>query len=393
MFASLIARAPLYLFVLVMAVKPASSFAIVIPFPTISASNNVTTLAWPSNHLGWLLWAQTNGLNSGLGSKWSPLMSSVTGTNTTVVINRTNSAVFFRLTYGNLGKYALTNMLTNWDGHYELANTNVPPSNSQSGISDSYYTWQILRNTNSFSMIVDNEQSGQVTATNDPKSRAELYIPLHLFTNGVPNLATYHINYIIPPLTDYGSNNTPFWAMQIYHASGKPMIFFSLSAPYQGINGQPSLGVYTNMQTDGTTTGVIQYKFYQVNPPYYSLADIRSTNSFTLSVVVDFNTNAATSVTAQIIPSTDPTNIYQATCNIPLQSTVAPFTNHTEMYLKFGSYNAGGLHHHAKVTVSYFDIWSSAPFPTQPVRGTGTYYIPALQRQISAGNYNNLGIN
>ena len=147
------------------------------------------------------------------------------------------------------------------------------------------------------------------------------------------------------------------------------------------------------MQTDGTTTGATQYNFRLINSPYTTLNDVRSTNSFLLSVVADFNTNAATSVVAQIIPSANPANIYQASCSIPLQSTISPFTNGTEMYLKFGSYNAGGLHHHAKVTVSWFDIWSSAPQPVNPVRSAGIYYIPALQRQISAGNYDNLGLN
>jgi autotransporter-associated beta strand protein len=362
------------------------------PLLGISVSNNFLTVAWPPDHLGWLLWAQTNSLQTGLGSSWCANFNSVGGTNLNFAINKANAAVFYRLTYGDYGNYCLTNMLTNWDGHYELANTNVPPSNSQSGISDAYYTWKILRNTNSYTMIVDNEHSSQVTATNDPKSRSELYIPLHLFTNGVQNTVTYHINYVIPPLTDYGSNNSPFWAMQIYHASKKPMIFLGLAAPYQGTAGQPSLGVYTNMQTDGTTTGATQYNFKLINAPYTTLGDIRSTNGFILSVNVDFNTNAATSVTAQIVPVASPANIYQASCSIPLQSRVMPFTNHTEMYLKFGSYNAGGLHHHAKVAVSWFDVWSSAPLPSQPVLGTGNYYVPALQRQISAGNYDNLNI-
>ena len=363
------------------------------PLPGISIGSNFLTVAWPPDHLGWLLWAQTNSLRTGLGSAWYPNFNSVSGTNLNFAITKTNAAVFYKLTYGSYGNYYLTNMLTNWDGHYELANTNIPPGNSQSGISDSYYTWKILRNTNSISLIVDNEQSSQATATNDPKSRAELYIPLHLFTNGAQNTVAFHISYTIPPLTDYGSNNTPFWAMQIYHASGRPMIFLGLAAPYQGVAGQPSLGVYTNMQTDGTTTGATQYNFKLVSSPYTTLNDIRSTNRFLLSVVANFNTNAPTSVTAQIIPSASPANVYQATCTIPLQSSVAAFTNGTEMYLKFGSYNAGGLHHHAKVTVNWFDVWSSAPFPAWPVRGNGVYYIPALQRQTSAGNYDGLNIN
>ena len=90
--------------------------------------------------------------------------------------------------------------------------------------------------------------------------------------------------------------------------------------------------------------------------------------------------------------ATSPSNVYQAACSVPMQSDLNSFTNGTKFFLKFGSYNAGGTHHHAKVCVSYFDMWSETPFPATPVRGVGVYYIPALQRQISAGNYNNLSI-
>jgi hypothetical protein len=146
------------------------------------------------------------------------------------------------------------------------------------------------------------------------------------------------------------------------------------------------------MQADGTAAGEVSSNFSLTGPPYTALGDIRSTNGFTLSVNMDFDADATTSMTAQITLAANPTNVYQATCSVPMQSPLNSFTNGTKLFLKFGSYNAGGTHHHAQVFVSYFDMLSETPFPTTPVRGVGVYYIPALQRQISAGNYNNLSI-
>ena len=360
----------------------------IMPSISLNPSNGFLNMSWASNNLGGILWCQTNTLATGLSSNWYPWPNRPSATNASIPINSTNPSVFFRLSSGYYVSYSLTNMLTNWDGHYELANTNVPTSNTITNISDGTYTWAILRKTNGFCFIVDNEHSDQVQPDGtDPKSRSELYVPMHNYTNGQPNSVAARINFIIPPITDYGSNNNPYWVMQVYHQTGKPMCFLNLDG-----SGKPSLGVYTLMQSDGTAAGEISSNFNLTRPPYTALGDIRSTNGFTLSVNMDFDADATTSMTAQITLAANPTNVYQATCSVPMQSSLNSFTNGTKLFLKFGTYNAGGTHHHAQVFVSYFDMLSETPFPATPVRGVGVYYIPALQRQTSAGNYNNLSI-
>jgi len=351
-------------------------------------SNNFCNLSWLANPLGGVLWAQTNALNMGPGANWQAWPKSSGGTNVSIPINPTNPAVFFRLSSGYYVNYSLTNMLTNWDGHYELGNGNVPGSNAITNLSDSTYTWAITRGSNAFNFIVDNEGSGPILTNGvDLKSRAELYVPMHFYTNGQPNTLCAHINYVIPPVTDYGSNNNPYWVMQVYHPTGKPMCLVSLDS-----TGIPGMGVYTYMQADGTSSGEISTPFNLINPPYTPLGDVRSGSGFTLMLKLDFNADATTSMVAQITLASNPGKVYQAACSVPMQSALNPFTDGSEFYLKFGSYNAGGAHHHAKVSVSYFDMYSETPFPGTPVRGVGTYYIPALQRQSSAGNYNHLNI-
>ena len=351
-------------------------------------TNNNLNVSWPSNGLGGVLWAQTNSVNTGLSTRWYPWFNPSGGTNFIIPIGKTNPSVFFRLSSGYYASYNLTNMLTNWDGHYELADTNVPASNAITNISDTTYTWAILRGSDNFSFIVDNEGSGPVQTNGvDSKSRSELYVPMHFYTNGQPNTVCGHIHYVIPPVTDFGSNNNPYWVMQVYHPTGKPMCLLSLDG-----NGVPGLGVYTYMQADGTAAGEISTPFALTTPPYTTLGDVRSTNGFTLAFKMDFAADSTNSLTAQITLNASPTNVYSATCAVPMQSSLVPFTDGSEFYLKFGSYNAGGAHHHAKVSVSTFDLWSETPFPVTPVRGVGVYYIPALQRQTNAGNYNHLNI-
>jgi len=363
---------------------------------TIGVGHNNVNLSWPENYLGWQLWSQTNSLGAGLGSNWYPWPNSVSTTNLTIPVNPANPAVFYRLSYGNFLGYYLTNMMSYWDGHYELDNANVPASNTITNISNSTYTWAIFLESNGFGFVADNEMSGNsdvgTYSTSNNKSRAELYVPLHSYTNGLANNAAAHIDYIIPPQTDYGTNNNPYWFMQIYGPNGKPMCFVSLHPAYGGQPGIPYLGVYTNMQANGAASGEIEYPFNLVNPPGTAIGDMRSASGFRLSLSWDFATNATTSVKAQITPVSSPGSVYQASCPLAMQSPANGFTNGTTLYLKFGSYNGGGTHHHAKVFVSYFDVWSTSPIPMVPVRGVGNYYLPALQRQLSAGNYNNLGV-
>lgn len=63
---------------------------------THSAGN--LTLAWPADHIGWYLQAQTNNL---AGPNWVTIPSSVTTNLVTIPIGITDGAVFFRMVYTN----------------------------------------------------------------------------------------------------------------------------------------------------------------------------------------------------------------------------------------------------------------------------------------------------
>jgi hypothetical protein len=54
---------------------------------------------WPTDHLGWKLQAQTNSLNSGLGTNWSAVPGSGLTNQFFLPVVTTNASVFFRLTY------------------------------------------------------------------------------------------------------------------------------------------------------------------------------------------------------------------------------------------------------------------------------------------------------
>jgi hypothetical protein len=54
---------------------------------------------WPTDHVGWELQTQTNSLNSGLGTNWSPMDGSSLTNQISVPINPENASEFFRLTY------------------------------------------------------------------------------------------------------------------------------------------------------------------------------------------------------------------------------------------------------------------------------------------------------
>jgi alpha-galactosidase len=61
----------------------------------VSLSGNQFQIFWPSDHIGWTLQAQTNGL----GTNWLPVVNSA-GTNQMFIpVDAVNSAVFFRLVY------------------------------------------------------------------------------------------------------------------------------------------------------------------------------------------------------------------------------------------------------------------------------------------------------
>ncbi len=64
---------------------------------TTSVSGNQLTLTWPSDHLGWVLQAQTNSLSTGLGNIWFDVAGSGSSTTAIYTLNPANPTVFFRL--------------------------------------------------------------------------------------------------------------------------------------------------------------------------------------------------------------------------------------------------------------------------------------------------------
>ncbi|MBC8095588.1 MAG: autotransporter outer membrane beta-barrel domain-containing protein, partial [Akkermansiaceae bacterium] len=77
--------------------------AILPPSPVLTnvVSNGGTTLdfSWGTEYIGWRLYAQTNSLAVGLSTNWVPI-EGTEGVNTyQATIEKTNAAVFYRLTY------------------------------------------------------------------------------------------------------------------------------------------------------------------------------------------------------------------------------------------------------------------------------------------------------
>jgi hypothetical protein len=66
---------------------------------TLTANGTSLNLKWPADHTGWELQSQTNTLAHGLGTNWVSVTGSAATNQVVVPINRTNSAMFFRLTY------------------------------------------------------------------------------------------------------------------------------------------------------------------------------------------------------------------------------------------------------------------------------------------------------
>jgi len=61
---------------------------------TASVSSNTLTIAWPADHVGWMLQAQTNGLSAGQWFDWpgSDVVNAVVTT-----LDPANPSVFYRL--------------------------------------------------------------------------------------------------------------------------------------------------------------------------------------------------------------------------------------------------------------------------------------------------------
>jgi len=69
------------------------------PNMTSQVAGNQLSIAWPPDHLGWHLQAQTNALNVGLTITWFDVANTTGITNYTTTINPANGSVFYRLVY------------------------------------------------------------------------------------------------------------------------------------------------------------------------------------------------------------------------------------------------------------------------------------------------------
>jgi hypothetical protein len=61
---------------------------------TASVSSNTLTIAWPADHIGWILQAQTNGLSTG---QWFDLPGSDVVNAVVTTMDPANASVFYRL--------------------------------------------------------------------------------------------------------------------------------------------------------------------------------------------------------------------------------------------------------------------------------------------------------
>jgi len=64
---------------------------------TVAVSGNTLSLAWPADHLGWILQQQANSLAIGLSTNWVDVAGSGNITGTNITINPASPAVFYRL--------------------------------------------------------------------------------------------------------------------------------------------------------------------------------------------------------------------------------------------------------------------------------------------------------
>jgi hypothetical protein len=66
---------------------------------TAQVSGSQLNLAWPADHAGWTLQAQTNSLGAGLGTNWVDVPGSSDATQYSAPVNATNASVFYRLIF------------------------------------------------------------------------------------------------------------------------------------------------------------------------------------------------------------------------------------------------------------------------------------------------------
>lgn len=77
----------------IMTVNPGSTNIV------FSTTNNILTLSWPADHIGWTLQAQTNSLDVGIGTNWVNVAGSSATNQVVIPVDLSNGCVFYRLVY------------------------------------------------------------------------------------------------------------------------------------------------------------------------------------------------------------------------------------------------------------------------------------------------------
>jgi hypothetical protein len=73
--------------------------SLISPQVNFAASGGQMQFAWPQDHTGWSLQAQTNSLGAGLGKNWVTVPNSKTTNQMTLPMDLTSGCIFFRLVY------------------------------------------------------------------------------------------------------------------------------------------------------------------------------------------------------------------------------------------------------------------------------------------------------
>jgi hypothetical protein len=73
--------------------------SVVPPVFNVAFNGGQVQLTWPQDHTGWSLQAQTNSIQTGIGTNWVTVPASTLTNQMIFPINPANGTVFFRLIY------------------------------------------------------------------------------------------------------------------------------------------------------------------------------------------------------------------------------------------------------------------------------------------------------
>ena len=86
-------------FAITVAGRPAMTNATPTNIYSVPINSTTLYLAWPGDHTGWRLQSQTNPLSAGLNTNWATVAGSSATNEVYMLINNTNSSVFYRMVY------------------------------------------------------------------------------------------------------------------------------------------------------------------------------------------------------------------------------------------------------------------------------------------------------